>query len=140
MAVTATPIFPQTLTNGVKTIIAADAQNAKIATSAGTNGSKVESWLISSTDTSARDVQIFLAISSVSYLLTTITIPAGAGNTASVPPINILGAGTQFPGLARDSNGNPYIYLAPGATLIIIALTTVTAAKTIFSVIQQGDY
>ncbi len=46
----------------------------------------------------------------------------------------------QLPGLAKDSNGNPYLYLASGTTLQIAAAVTVTAAKVITSVVIAGDY
>lgn len=139
MAVTATPIFPQTIKNSVVTIVNADASGAKTVYTAGTNGSKIESWIISSTDSVARDLQIFMVISATSYQMTTINIPINAGNTNAIVPVNIL-AHAQFPGLAKDSNGNPYIYLASGTSLTISSTTTVTSPKVIYSMIQGGDY
>lgn len=139
MAVTATPIFPQTIKNTAITILPATASAFVTAYTGGTNGSKVENWIISSTDTTTRDLQVSFTISAATNLMTTINIPVNAGNTNAIPSINML-TQTQLPGLARDSNGNPYLYIASGTTLQISSTTTVTAAKVITSIVQAGDY
>jgi hypothetical protein len=139
MAVTATPIFPQTITNGLVQIANADAQNLKTIYTAGTNGSKIENILVSSTDSSARDVQFSIVASAVTYIIGTISIPANSGNTNALPVINVLG-NSQIPSLSRDSNGNYYLYLSNGSVLKASALTTVTAAKVISIFAQGGDY
>lgn len=139
MAVTATPIFPQTIKNTVKTILPADTSAFVTAYTGGANGSKIESWYVSSTDTSTRDLQVSFTISAATNLITTINIPINSGNSTSIPVTNML-TSAQWPGLCRDSNGNPYLYIASGTTLQISCTTTVTAAKVITSIIQAGDY
>lgn len=139
MAVTSTPIFPQTIKNTTVTIVNTDAQAFKVAYIGGSNGSKIESWIISSTDTSARDIQVAFTISGINYLISTVSIPINSGNTNAIIPINMLNQ-IQLPGLAKDANGNPYLYLANGTNLTISATTSVTAAKTITSIVQAGDY
>jgi hypothetical protein len=125
---TATPIFPQTVKNFVAQVLPADASGKKTLVTGATNGTKVEAIMVASTDTSARDLQLILTISSVDYVLTTVSIPLTAGFINSAPSIDIL-RNAQFPGLAYDANGNKVLYVASGAVLSVKTLTTVTAAK-----------
>ena len=139
MAGTPTPIFPQLIKNYVQTILPADTTTIKALVVAGTNGTKIESINITSTDTAVRDLAIYATISAVNYLIGTITIPITAGNTNAIPSIDVL-RHLQLPSLAYDSNGNKYLYLASGTTLSISVLSTVTTAKQITVFAQGGDY
>lgn len=139
MAVTATPIFPQSVQNFVTKIQNADASNIKTLVTGGTNGTKVESIIVSSTDTSARDVNIYITVSSVNYLLTTISIPINSGNANNIAATDILRS-TQIPALPFDNKGNKYIYIANGATLGFATTTTVTSGKEIDIFAQGGNF
>lgn len=146
MAGTSTPIFPQTIKNYAVQILPADTTALKTVVTGATNGTKVEMLVMTSTDTSARDVQLFLNDGSTSYLLGTISIPANSGNTNALLSQSLLVSSTtvapylpffQFP---LDSNGNRYIYVASGWTLKAACLTTVTTAKVLNFVVQAGDF
>lgn len=139
MAGTATPIFPQTIKNYVAQIQNSDASNKITIVTGATNGTKIESINVASTDTSARDIALYLTVSAVDYLLTTISIPANSGNTNALPAIDLL-ASSQFPSLSLDNNTNSYIYIASGAVLKAASTTTLTTAKVIQFVAQGGDY
>jgi hypothetical protein len=139
MAGTATPVFPQTIKNYVAQILPADASNVKTLVTGATNGTKIEAITVASTDTTARDVQLVLTISSVTYVLATVQIPITAGNTNSAPAVDVL-RHTQWPGLSYDANGNKILYVANGAVLGIKSLTTVTAAKEIDALAIGGDF
>lgn len=136
---TATPIFPQTVKNYVAQIQNADGQTVKTLCAGATNGTKIEAITVSSTDTTARDVQLSLTISSVVYILGTVAIPATAGTVDSIPSVDILRS-AQIPGLSYDANGNKILYVASGSTLGIEALTTVTSGKTIAAIAIAGDF
>lgn len=141
MAVTATPIFPQTIVNSPVTIVNADASNKKTVYTGGTNGSKVENILITNTDTVAYLLQFFFTISATDYLIASVNIPASSGNLATVVCVNPMATSTSWgPALNLDANGNPYLYIANGTTLKAASTTTVTAAKTITIVAQGGDF
>jgi hypothetical protein len=139
MAVTATPIFPQSLKNTAMTITAAETQTYKTAYTAGTNGSKIEAMFLTSNDTSNRDISINLTISAVNYQLTLVQVPLSAGQTNAIPPVNVLTHANVgvFP---LDALGNPFIYLASGTTLTINAPVSLTAAKTVTSLVVATDY
>jgi hypothetical protein len=136
---TATPVFPQTLKNAVQSFANADGTTAKTVATGAANGSKIESLIVESTDTAARDIQVIINISSTAYQLTQISIPAGSGSNNSTPCVDVL-KHAQFPGLASDALGNKYIYLANGNTLQIAMATTVTAGKQINVFAQGGDF
>ena len=141
MAVTATPIFPQTINNTVVTIVNADASNLKTVYTAGAAGSRVENLLVTNTDTNPYTVQITVVISATNYLIGSVTVPLSAGNTTAAPSVNLFSALNNFgPYLCKDSNGNPYLYLASGSTLKVNTTGTVTAAKTVAFFCQGGYY
>lgn len=139
MAVTATPIFPQTIKDYVIQILPADTTTLKTVCAGATNGTKIESIIVTSTDTSARDVTLYKTISAVDYALCCITIPITAGTINGTASIDIL-RNINIPGTAFDPNGNKYIYIASGTTLKIASGTTVTAAKVINVVASGGDF
>ena len=131
MAVTATPVFVQTPKNGNVQILPADASNLKTIYTGGANGSKIIGLYVTSSDTSARDVQFGITVGGVFYPLYTSTIAITAGQVAATPSVNLLDP-SKAVGLPVDSDGNPFIFLASASyTLQIKSLTTVTAAKEI---------
>ena len=139
MAVTATPIFPQTVKSNVAQILPADTTTKKTLVTGGTNGSKVESITVASTDTTTRDLQFWMTISAVDYLLATVNIPVNSGNTNAIPAVDILRS-AQWPGLSYDAMGNKILYVANGAVLKVACTTTVTAAKEIDVLASGGDF
>ena len=139
MSGTATPIFPQTVKNYVAQILPADASNTKTLVTGATNGTKIESINVATTDSSSHDVQVVLTISSVTYLLATISIPANSGNTNSAPSVDLLRSG-QWPSLSYDACGNRILYVASGAVLGIKSTTTVSTSKEIDVLAIGGDF
>jgi hypothetical protein len=139
MAGTATPIFPQTIKNWTAQILPATASAKVTLVTGATNGSKVESINIASTDTTARDLQLILTISSVDYILGTLSVLANTGFTNAVPSINVMNH-SQLPIFSYDNNGNRYLYVASGSVLSVKTLTTVTAAKEVDVFAFGGDF
>ena len=93
---------------------------------AGASGSKVSSITAASSGTIAHDLQIAITNGGTTYLLGTVAVAIGAGNTSGVPSTNLLSA-TNFPGLPLDSDGNPFILLVFGDTLQINPVVVVTS-------------
>lgn len=140
MAGTATPIFPQLISNfSAVQILPADTTTLKTIVTAGVNGSKVENILVQSTDTSAKDIQIVVSKGGTDFPLATISIPANSGNTNILMPISLF-QHAMLIGLNTDAYGNKYLYLGSGSVLKAKALTTVTATKAISIFPQGGDY
>lgn len=128
MAVTPTPIYPQTLKNYIMSFAPADTTTAKIVVTPGLNGCKLLGLLVQSTDTADRDIVLSVLIASVNYNLATIKIPLNSGNTNALPNVDLFHL-AQFPGLSIDAVGNRYMDLAFGTQLQIAMGTTITAAK-----------
>ncbi len=140
MATTSTPIFPQTINSSSQQILPADTTTLKTLYTGGANGSKVESILLTNTDTvAAYAIQFSVTISAVTYLLGTVNVPISSGNTIIAPAINALQS-ANLP-LSFDAFGNPYLYLASGAVLKINSLTTVNTGKIVSATCTAaGDF
>src|ERR1035437_1784387 len=115
----------------------ADAQAQKVVDAAGVNGSKHTSLIAVSNDTVARDVMISRTNGGTSYPIGTVSVPAGAGYSSTVPSVNLL----ALIGLPIDSDGNSYILLIFGDTLTVSSLVTVTSGKLItVNAMSIGDF
>jgi hypothetical protein len=139
MAVSNQPIFPVVIQTSAQTWVAADTTTLKTLVTAGANGTKIESLIITSTDTASRDLQFWLNDGTNSYLLGTVNAPISAGNTNAIPSVAAF-LTTQLPVLPYDSNSNRYLYLKAGWTLKAGALVAVTAAKTVYAIAQFTDF
>jgi hypothetical protein len=139
MAVTATPIFPQSVKPNGAQILPADTTTKKTIVTAGANGTLISALNITSTDTSARDIQLWFFNGSVDQLLCTISIPITAGGTNAIPSVAPFQS-SQCPAMPYDANGNRVMYLGSGQSLKIAATTTVTAAKQIDAIAWAGDF
>jgi hypothetical protein len=139
MAVTATPIFPQTILSPVVQILPADTTSLKTIYTAGANGGLVMGIFCGSTDTANKDLQFYITISGTDYLLSTVQCALNAGFTNAVPMLAVF-ASTQFANMLVDVNGNKALYLSAGAVLKVKALSTVTTAKAINVIAQCGDF
>jgi hypothetical protein len=139
VTVTATPIFPQTITSPSVQILPATTTGLVTLYTAGTNGSKIENIIVSNTDSGAAyALTLTVVTSATSYIIGTINVPLSAGNTTAAPAISLINS-TNIP-LAKDANGNPYIYLASGSVLKVNSGTTVTTAKVLSITAMGGDY
>lgn len=132
MAVTATPIFPQSIVNS--TVVIPGTTTTQTLITAGTNGTKVENISVSSTCASNVTINLYLTISATQYLLTQYNIPANSGNSTTIPAVSLLN-NTQI-SLNYDNNGNKYYLLASGSSLQATATATFTGNVTFAS---QGD-
>ena len=139
MAVTSTPIYPQTIKNWAVQILPADTTTIKTIASGGTNGSVIEMLTVASTDTVARDLVFYLNDGTTNYQLFTINVPINAGNTnaiAAVAPFN----STLWSAVPFNNSGNKFIYLANGWSLRANSTAAVSATRAINIVAHGGDY
>lgn len=139
MATTATPIFPQTIQNYAVQILPADTTTVKTLATGGTNGTKIDWINIASSDTAARDLQIWLSDGTTNHLLTTLSVAITAGFTNTITPVALF-VNSQSPFLSFDSSGNKFLYLKSGWSLKAGVLTAVTAAKAIYITAQGEDF
>jgi hypothetical protein len=142
-AVTATPVFPQTPKGPLAQILNGTGTAQVTLVTAGANGSKVISIVCSSTDTVDRSLNLTRVRSATSYLLTQVDMPALSGDAGSssgfTPPVGVIAQG-NIPGLPMDSDGNAFIYLESGDTLVINTTVTLTSAKIIACSAVSADF
>jgi hypothetical protein len=135
----AAPIFIGAIKSPMAQILPGDAQTLVTLWTPGSAGSKINAIGIASTDTAARDIQLYVTKGGVDYLLCTIAIPINSGNVNNVPAVDPL-AHANAPWIRTDENGAKYLLLESGAVLKAKALTTVTAAKAIQFAMSGGDF
>lgn len=141
----ATGNFPYKLQNAVKQIANSDGTTvldvytAPAASGALLGGARVNAITITNTETAAHDVQIFLNVSSVAYLLGTITVPASAGNLATVAAKKVL-LDDYWGHWAYDANGNKTFIMLAGAKLQIGLLVLMASAKTMQVVCEVEEF
>lgn len=129
--VTATPSFPQLPKNGLFQIVNGTGTAFSTVYTGGANGSKITSLMATSNDTAAHDIQIAITNGGVNYVIGTVSVAIGAGNTSGVNATNLLNT-TNMPGLPLDTDGNPYIHLKSASdTLTVSAVVAVTTGKAV---------
>lgn len=133
MAVTATPIYPQSFNVEPVTFVNSDGTTSKQLLTAQANGVKIFGIFVTNTDASAAyAVQLFSHPVSTDFLLGTINVPLSSGNTIAAPTINLLNTTSWV--LPKDSNGNPFLYWPNGA-IYVAPTTTVASGKTLTIII-----
>lgn len=136
-AVTATPIFVQTVRMPKVQITNANGTTVQTLYACTTNGTKISGIFATSTDTSNRDVQLSVLKSATTYILATVAVPLGSGTVSGTAPVNLL---AFIPGLPIDNDGNPYLYCETGDTIQAGMVVTLTSAKLMSVVAVAGDF
>jgi len=150
MALTATPVFPQTpksytatITNATSTFTITNIGTSTVTglvsvATIGTNGSIIEAINVASTDSVSHSLVLaFLPTGGVLYLLATVTIPASSGAVAGTPPVSLLNS-TNIPGTSSDANGNRFLYIPASGLLYVGVLTTAVTSPDVISVVATG--
>lgn len=144
MAVTPTPVFPQSIISSSCQITASQTVNTTTPlalVTAGTNGAKIDSFWITSSASAVQNVNLFFGIAAGTAsagvgLIGEVQVPALAGATHSVPTVDVLRS-TQNPHLPYDAFGNKVLYLAPSQVLAVEAVT-LPATGTVINFYASG--
>lgn len=130
--------FIATIVNAFVTVENADGTNAKsVWTTAEVAGGIIRGLNLASTDTNDLAVGIYIRRGGVDYLQCVVTVPAGAGNSASVGAVNALDP-QWMPFL--DSEPNRALYMQAGDILRIKTGAAVTATKALYCSAFGGSY
>lgn len=134
MAFSFQPFFPQSL---VQVYLA----NASVTTTSnvvqgGTNGTKVETILISSTDTIDHLLTFAINVSGTYANVGVILVPANTGNVNNMAISAFANAAFNF--LPQDPNGNRYLYLANAACSLVVTSNSVNSTGKVVSLVGQG--
>jgi len=120
------------------------------ASSAGTRGSRIYGLYLSNSAATVASVFLYinLYIPNTSTTITPIgivSVPANAGNSASVPCVNAI-TSSNCPGLPQDGMGRPYLELARydnvtlNSTLQMSICSAGTNPTTIYASVVGADY
>lgn len=107
LAVTSTPVFPQTPKMAI--VVASTTVQTTIYTAPST-GAKVVGLLLTNTTGSASTATCQVKQSSTAITFLVISVPANAGTANGIPAVSALSV-SNTPGLPVDSDGNYFIYL-----------------------------
>lgn len=145
MAVTPTPVFPQTPKVTPQNFVQGtdSAGTYKTLHTAGSNGSKVTGINVTTDDGSATHVlTLALTRSATNYVIGAYTLPVNSGTDGSTVGVNMLAGGPAglIPGLPLDSDGQPYLLMESGDTLRLTFATALTAGKRIDVVTIASDF
>jgi hypothetical protein len=141
MSFQSTQIYPQNFVSTPTGFTNATGTTATQILGAQTNGIQIRSILCANSDTSAHDVELSVKNAGSTYQIAQISIPAGAGFSNSVPPVDLLQAliaGSMAIPLNRDSAGNPFIRL-DSATSLYLGLAVALGTGKALDVLVWGD-
>src|SRR6266853_2590781 len=84
----------------------------------GANGTKIESLVITNTDTIDHALLFTMNVAGVLANVCNINVPANTGNLQTLP-LNLF-ANTNLAFLPQDASGNKYMYLANGSCSLCV--------------------
>lgn len=117
------------------------AADAKVAYTAGAYGGYVESLILSTTDTAAVNVVVYLMDGATVHHLGIVNVPASSGVLGTVNPIDAInGSGVGLQGLPQNSVFRKYIPMNPNMTLKVASLAAMTANKILIAKTTGLDY
>lgn len=106
-----------------------------------TIGSRVDQIVISTDDTAAVNVFLYIYTGSVVIPLGIVNVPLSSGNSGTVANVDALsGSGVTLIGSKLDVTGKRYIDLQAGYLLKFAVLANMTAAKKIYVTAGGSDY
>jgi hypothetical protein len=130
----ATGTIPNVIIDSHLVVNNASGTSAQTAYTAPAGGARIDKIIATSTDTSARDMQILLN----GNLIGTVSVPIGAGNTSGAAAKDVLADSNMVAPV--DPYGNKVIYLSNGETLQVLMPVAVTAAKQIVVTVMGGAH
>jgi hypothetical protein len=139
MAKQASLYLPKAANNGSAQLTSSDTTSKVTVFTAGSDDSDLKSLIAAHNDTAIINLQLYVNRSSTDYLIGTVSIPALAGSSGSLPNADLLAA-AAMPGLPVDSMGKPYLPLKNGDVLKVACIATMSGSKTLHVSAFGQDY
>ena len=132
------PIFVANVTGKGATWTNSDAANTKkvISPTIGANGARIHFINATSSDTSARDFNLYLNDGTTDFLIGAFTVTVGAGTSGAIASVCVSALNTQLPFLASDGS----LLIPAGWSLKAENAAQVTSAKSVAITVIGGDY
>jgi hypothetical protein len=137
MAAGTSPIFPAAVETAAQDYVNADSTSYQDVLTAGVNGALVYTLQIATDDTAAIEWKVAIQRdgTGTDWLLGTVNVPIGSGNSNAAPAVDLLDP-SKIKGLDGDGN----LILGGGDKLRVAPKTAVTAAKTAYVTASYGDF
>lgn len=137
MAAATTPIFPEAVETAAQDYVNADSTSYQDVVTAGADGCIVYTLQAATDDTAAIEYSVAVQRdgAGTNWLLGTVNVPAGSGNAAATPAVDLLDP-SKIKGLDADG----HLILGGTDKLRVAPKTAVTAAKTTYVVASYGDF
>ena len=129
------PIFPGSIKNAGLDIELADGTTEQDLVTAGTDGSRINSISVISTDTNAVVLNFYYNDLTTSFLIGSVSIPTLSGTDGSAPAVSALNV-TDMPFLGDDLA----LYLEGADKITVAPVAAVTTALKVTLVATYGDY
>lgn len=129
------PIFAEAANLTEVTFVAADGTTPKDVFIAGADGAKVAAILVTSDDTAAVLMKVYIRDGTTNFLIGSKSVPTLSGTNGLAPTINLLDR-NLIPGLDLDGA----IFIPSGYSIRVGPNAAVTAAKTVTVVGIGIDY
>lgn len=136
MAVTATPAMPQTPNNKCTIIQNSDSTNKITIFTAGSNGSRLDTLSVATTDTSNNQLNIWLTDGTTEIQLDSIVVTAGYGTNATNRAVDLL---SLMPAAKADGDLVRQMWMKSGCILKIAANAAVTSNKYVYVYAEGAD-
>jgi hypothetical protein len=132
-------LYTQQINHRNTKFVAADTTTAKVIFTAGTRGSIVTSFTLSTDETTLSGFNLYEVDKGTSYQKERFVLPGSTpyGTDGTNGELNVL---ASLEGVRVDSNGNYAYYLSPGKSLSMAMTTAVAANKTVTVKIQGEDF
>lgn len=129
------PIFQKNPEAQVLKILPADTTTLKTLFTAGSEGALVDHIAVTSTDTAAVVVELYITESAVDYKIGEVSVAIGSGTDSATPSLNLLN-NVALPFL-QVNGGLP---LGASQILKVAAKATITAATEVHFIAFGGEY
>jgi hypothetical protein len=139
MAKSTSLFLPKDIHNQSVVMTSADTTTPKLCFTAGADDSDVKAIMVTSNDTAAVNLLLYVTRGGTDYLIGTANIPIASGTNGVAPGIDLLSASVMA-GLPLDNVGKRYLPLKTGDTLKVGCLVTMTAAKSCWVSVFGQDY
>lgn len=131
--------FTQDIANPIKRLNNANGTTPVTVYTASTNDAVLKSIIVTSTDTSAVNLQVFVDDGTTVGLLGTVRIPAASGTDGATASVDLLNS-SLLPGLPMDMNGRRILPLQAGYILKVAPLVAITATKQVDIFCANEEY
>lgn len=138
MAANKEPIFIGGITGKITEL--SDTTETAVFSGDATESTRVDVLAVSTDDTANKDLVLLFHDGAAGKKASTVSIPANAGNTNAIAPVNLITHAQMAPHVVVDAAGNKYLNLPPGWSIRAAEAAAPTAGKKMWVFARGGKY